>query len=78
MSELKGIEKELDYPLDTSISITKGMVLSTNTGKVKVLEYRGSEVWHKDPMGKEKIGYAPKSQPDSIEWRRYTLLIEAK
>jgi hypothetical protein len=70
------IETTLDYPLDSQISITVGITLCTDNGSMKVLAYRGSEVYHQDPMGNEQKGYAPKTQPDANEWRRYKLLVE--
>jgi hypothetical protein len=69
------VEITLDYPLDSMISIEQGMTLSTDTGDAEVLEYRGSEVYHRDAMNEIQQGYAPKQLPDAYEWRRYTILV---
>ena len=76
MLETEQFEKTLDYPLDSRVSVVKGMTLCTDDGKFKIVQYRGSEVYHQDVMGKEQKGYAPKVQPGANEWRRYTLLVE--
>ena len=72
----QAIEITLDYDLDRQVSITVGMTLCTKNGDVKVLEYRGSDVYHTDAMGDEAKGYAPRQLPDSAEWRRYRVLVE--
>lgn len=70
------IKKTLDYPLDSRLSITPGMTLCTDDGKMKVIEYLGSAVFHENAAGKPEEGYAPKQLPDAPEWRRYTLIVE--